>query len=112
MEFFYVVYLVDADEDIVIPWTWLRDPQKMLQKFVNYSINNHQTHLCFWSARSEARGQDGRPKYEYEANFNSDLYREFPCTEGTFKCRPIKSTGEFNVCNFKFNSSILIFLNI
>lgn len=54
MRMHYVIYLEDADEHIVIPYTWIRDADKMLRKFVNYGINTSQTHLCFWSTLADA----------------------------------------------------------
>lgn len=41
---FYVVYLIDIDEFIVIPMEWLRDNDIYHERFVNYSLNNAQTH--------------------------------------------------------------------
>lgn len=47
---FYVVYLQNADECIVVPDHWLRDSQStMLVKFINRGLNHNQLHLVFWS---------------------------------------------------------------
>lgn len=97
MIFYYVVYLVDAYENIVIPCTWIEDANKMLQKFVNYGLNAHQLHLCYWSTIGDAKTQDGRPNFNYEPNFDAELKTEFPRDEGTFRCRVIKFTSEYSL---------------
>lgn len=91
---YYVVYLLDADEHIVTPCTWIRDAKKMLKKFVNYGLNSNQTHLCFWSEHADAKTQDGRPNVDYQPNFDLQLRNEFPCDEGVYRCHVIKFTSE------------------
>lgn len=69
MLLFYVVYLVDADDFIVIPCTWIRDDARMLEKFVNYGLNTAQTHLCFWSTNADAITQNGQPNFRLHTEF-------------------------------------------
>lgn len=91
----YVAYLLDARKNIVIPCTWIRDAKQVLRKFVNYGLNSSQTHLCFWSEHADARTHDGRPNFDFQPNFELQLKVEFPCVDGTFRCRVLKFTSEY-----------------
>lgn len=95
MHLFYVVYLLDADKNIVIPCTWIRNGKQVLRKFVNYGLNTSQTHLCFWSAHADAKTHDGRPSFNFQPKFDLQMKAEFPCAEGTFRCRVLKFTSEY-----------------
>lgn len=95
MRLYYVAFLLDAGKNIVIPCTWMRNAEKIVEKFVNYGLNTNQTHLCFWSIHADAKTQDGKPNFDYQPNFDSQIKTEFPCDEGVFRCRVVKFTSEY-----------------
>lgn len=95
MLLYYAIYLLDADENIVIPCTWIRDAKRILKKFVNYGLNTSQTHLCFWSDHADAKTDDGKPNFNFEPNFDLELKVEFPCAEGIFRCCVLKFDSEY-----------------
>lgn len=87
---FYVVYLVDVDDFIVIPEDWLRDNDIYHERFVNYSLNNAQTHLCYWSSHADAITRNGEPNPLFPPNFDVGIQNLFPCAEGCYRCRVVK----------------------
>lgn len=72
---FFVVRLADANKHHIFPKEWIRDSEIFLEKFVNYSINRNQTHLCFWSSKKNIFDE---PDGDYEPDFGAPLAVNFP----------------------------------
>lgn len=72
---FFVVRLIDANKHCVFPEQWIRDSRIFLEKFVNYSINSNQTHLCFWSSIKNVFGE---PDGCYDPDFAAPVVVNFP----------------------------------
>lgn len=88
---FYVVYLLDFGENIVIPYTWVNNPNETLQKFIRNAINPGQIHLCFYGDHENAVVMGEQiPNEDYKPNFFSALSCMYPCNEGLFHCNVIK----------------------
>lgn len=97
---YYVVYLVEFDVQIAIPYTWIQDDMLMLQKFVRGGMNCSQTHWCFSSNKVEAKViQNGKsiPNIDFAADFDSAPSDFFPCDAGIFKCRVMDFFGNNNL---------------
>lgn len=99
---FYVVYLIDIDEFIVIPMEWLRDNDIYHERFVNYSLNNAQTHLCYWTSKFDAITRNGEPSPEFPPNFNAEMRNSFSFDEGCYKCRVVRCKSRYM---FRLNRS-------
>lgn len=63
---YYVVYLIDVKDFVVIPVEWLRDNDIYFERLVNYSLNSAQTHLCYWSSNADAITMDGQPNSKFQ----------------------------------------------
>lgn len=87
---FYVMYLLDFEEYIVIPESWLRDAKQMMQKFMRSGLNVSQTHLCYFN-KEAAMVLNGIGQLifnqVYPPNFDLPLSNTYPCDEGIFYCR-------------------------
>lgn len=94
---YYVVYLIDIDQFLVIPVTWMRDNEIYFERFVNYSLNNSQTHLCYWTSHVDAI-RDGQPNKEFPPNLNAEIRNTFPCTERWYRCRIVKYKSKYRFC--------------
>lgn len=94
---YYVVYLIHFEVYIIIPYTWIRESEKMMQKFIRNGVNCAQTHWCFFSDYPEAHAilsGHSVPNIKYEADFNALQSEKFPCNKGIFQCRVIDFFGE------------------
>lgn len=71
-----------------------------MEKFVNYSINRNQTHLCFWSSKKNVFDE---PDGDYEPDFGGPLGVSFPDnnTECCFKGKLVKYFRKFgDACDY------------
>lgn len=85
---FYVAYLKNADECIVVPDHWLRDSQStMLVKIINKGLNKNQLHLVFWSI----------DEIHVAPNFDLDVAFAYPPlqNEACYLCYILKCFREF-----------------
>lgn len=61
---YFVVYATGAKKHVVIPENWVFEHEIMIEKFVNYSINRNQNHLCFWSNETNENDEPyGEPNF-------------------------------------------------
>lgn len=84
---FFVVFLIDAKQFIVIPKNWLQNVDALWEGFVNYGINKNIRRTCYYSTQDGAKAANGIPNSNFTPNFDAPRGNQFPCTEGTFLCR-------------------------
>lgn len=92
---FYVVYLIDQQQNVVIPMKWVRENEASLELFVNEGLNNNHVYYCFWSERGNALKANGEPNPEFVPRFEMGLANNFP-EEG---CYLGKLIHFFSKCN-------------
>lgn len=70
---YFVVYFVNAKKYLVIPKYWVFDHGVALEKFINYSLNSNQKHMCYF-----ANDVDQDSMLWHEPNFDAPFVNEFP----------------------------------
>lgn len=70
---------------MAVPISWISSASKLIEHFINYSVNSNQKFLFFWTENPEAFNVDGSPRKEYEPNIRASLTAEFPA-EGWYSC--------------------------
>lgn len=61
---YFVVYAIRGKKHVVIPENWVFEHEIMIEKFVNYSINRNQKHLCYWSNKKNEKDEPhGEPNF-------------------------------------------------
>lgn len=98
---YYVVYLLQPEQNVVIPINWVQDIDKQWEKFVNYGLNSTQKYMCYWSNEKEAVDENGMPNSAFKANFHTgQSVNQFP-EPGCYIGRILKFKREYltNICN-------------
>lgn len=94
---FFVVFLTNFDEYVVIPEDWIRELTiTVYEKFVNKGLNSDQQHVCYFSNQEAATTVNGAPNSNIVPNFNAPRGDQFPCAEGTFLCRVLRYSSKFD----------------
>lgn len=86
---YFVVYLTEANRNIVIPVRWVPEYEIYLERFFNHSVNTTQTHLCYYNACGDAINLNGQPNSEFEPNFEAEIKSELTESEGCYNCKII-----------------------
>lgn len=93
---YFVIYIVSADEFVVIPenWIWQFEPQK--EKFLNNGLNRNQRHVCFWTDNPAARNPNGTIKLDFDPRLshylNIGFNNLFP-DDGCYLCLIVRANG-------------------
>lgn len=90
---YYVVYLIESQQNVVLPINWVRDGENHLEKFVNrFTLNSNQTYLCFYTEEGDA-WIDNEPNPNFLPNFNLEVDNVvFPMT-GCYFGKLVKFKG-------------------
>lgn len=93
---YFVVYFIEANKYLVIPKRWVFDHKIALQKFVNYSLNSNQIHMCYF-----ANDVDKNHLIQHVPNFEAPFVHEFPFggEEGRFKAFMKRCFSEYFFIN-------------
>lgn len=99
---YYVVYLLDFGAYIAIPYTWIRNHEKILEKFMYFGIDmkKYQVHWCFYSDHDDAKilhNEKRIPNVNFTADFNAAPSQTFPCDSGTFECQVVDFFGKYYI---------------
>lgn len=78
---YFVVYLFELKNHVVLPATWIRGIGKQIEKFVNLSLNKSQPFLCYYTTNPAAFA-DGRPDQCYVPDFSKMVDKVNP--DGSF----------------------------
>lgn len=82
---YFVVYFIAIKQYTIIPKNWVRNGDEMIEKFINYSINRNQEHLCFWSSQKDENDEPrGEPNFEAEIS-DTILQNGEMCFKGKLK---------------------------
>lgn len=109
---FFVVRLIDIGVEIVIPQIWIRNGEKILERYMFYGIKNDQRHLCYYSVQDGATILiNGKmiPNENFVPNFRAQLSVIFPfdgsIDEGVFNCRIFAFKGQYEFAKMNSVSS-------
>lgn len=70
---YFVVYFVKAKKHLVIPKHWVFEHETALEKFINYSLNSNQSHMCYF-----ANDVDQTSLLWHTPDFEAPFVDEFP----------------------------------
>lgn len=74
---YYIAYLTDFKENIIVPQNWILNISDHLEKFINNSINSNQTFVCFYTNNNSAFDENRELKTNYPPKFNIPFGRKF-----------------------------------
>lgn len=87
---YFVVFVEDIKDHLIIPVKWIRDQEKTFQKFMNYSVNSNQRHLFYYNNSEEAI------KTPLEPNFDLPIAKQ-PSTNCCYIGKVIKFFCKFKI---------------
>lgn len=95
---FFVVYFKAAEKHLVVPKDWIYNSNIVLEKFINYSLNPNQTHLCYYAK------EGFQINMIQPANFNCLMQTEFPfdADEGYFEVNIIKYCSKYPLISLHY----------
>lgn len=91
---FFVVYLLNKKQHVVIPTSWVQNIDEHWEKFVNRSLNRNQTFRVFYN--QNALDDQGKPDVDFKPDFNLGTNVEFPAS-GCYLAKLIIYKGEYFV---------------
>lgn len=89
---YFVVFIFQTKNYIVVPATWLIELSAHTEKFMNYGVNSNQTFRVFYTTNVDAFDANGVPRATFEPNRNASNHSQFP-NEGLYKCKITKYKG-------------------
>lgn len=95
---YYVVYLLDFGIYTAIPYTWIRNHERVLKKFMYFGIFLKKKHTHWCNDHDDAKiMQDNKlvPNIDFNADFTAAPSREFPCDGGSFECQVVDVFGKY-----------------
>lgn len=100
---YFTVFLIEPRLHVLVPHHWIYDPEDdIYTKFLNSGLNSSQQYKCYWKSTSTSLDQfvldlpnpNFVPIYD-EANFDAPRATVFPCDEGTYACKLVKSESKY-----------------
>lgn len=109
---YFLVYIIDARESVVVSAKWIKDISKHIEKFINHGLNRNQEFTVFWTNRVDAYDENGLPEPSFKPNFNPTPFKPTFPEEGIYGgyLRSFRSKLIcYLVCySFDFSSSFVI----
>lgn len=68
---YLVVFLLEAQKNVIVPKSWIHDIGRHFEKLVNNSLNRSQPFLCFYPEASSHAFINGRPDENFATDFSS-----------------------------------------
>lgn len=96
---FYVVFLLEVKELVVIPYEWIEESEDNWEKFVKNGLNTSQKFKCFYSQHENAISLDGKPNSSYPPCFEQKSVR-FP-NEGWYEGKLLMFKGNYYYFSFE-----------
>lgn len=91
---YFVVYVLQTKQNLVVPASWISSADKLIEHFINYSINSNKSFLFYWTGNPQAFHGNGLPRFEYKPNVHAVSTNEFP-KEGWYRCQMKRFHREF-----------------
>lgn len=88
---FFVVFSTQINDHFIVPAAWIKDLK--FKNHVNRSLNKNQLYRCYYSTNGLLNGM---PNGNIEPKFETEIAREFPCTEGCYTCYLVYFSGKLN----------------
>lgn len=94
---YFVVYILQTKEYVVVPHAWINGLNSYIEKFMNDGVRSRRKFFVFWTHKLEAFITEGIPLKNYPPNMNASFASNFP-HEGWYDC---------HITRFKSKRSIL-----
>lgn len=92
------MYIRSIKRNRVVPHQWIKDVSQHLESFINNGLNNNQTSSVFWTDRTDAFDENGKPKHLFKPNVDAGYGYNFP-EEGFYECQLVKFRCNTNLKN-------------
>lgn len=67
---YFVVFLLEALQNVVVPYTWVDGVNSRIEHFINYGVNSNLKTRVFWSDKPAAFDANGAPRSDYVPNIH------------------------------------------
>lgn len=93
---YFVVFILQTRQNQIVPYSWIKDLNEFIERFINNGVNSNIDFEVFWTHRSDAFDQNGLPRSDYPTNPTASKQSQFPF-EGWYPCRIRKFRGRCNI---------------
>lgn len=83
---YFVVFISQAKAHKIVPCSWIRGMDSLVEIFFNNGINSNRNFFTFWTQDTDAFDRNNIPRSDYTPNFAAGLTNNFP-NEGWYKCK-------------------------